>query len=286
MSIPNNNENLDPKTLDLSDNQPKKKESQWKLLPPEEQPQDVFDANRARRLKKLGLTDKQPMPLPRPDLREGPFRKYEPFILAALEGSCKANPFPTQTATTFACRFKDAILGFKRYKYLSKIPEDADLDCIKVQPLDNGQVWLLNTKKDMELKERRLAREAAQAAQAASGQPIPPTSVPQVLVAPTPAAVKPVSLADTGLPEVSDRSAWRAFIEAQIEKAWTDYNEPITFYYKTPEDRDFIIELHKLNEYDLAVAFRSAEYKVDVYSYLDKDLVENLPSEDVFHSKG
>ena len=93
--------------------------------------------------------------LPRPDLREHAFRKYEHLISKACFGSFNFDPtdinniLRPMTAHTFACRFRDAILGFRRFGYISRIiPKDYDVNLIKVYELQDGTVFIKNESAD------------------------------------------------------------------------------------------------------------------------------------------
>jgi hypothetical protein len=82
--------------------------------------------------------------LPRTDLREPAFRRYEQHIAAALKGSTIIDPAPLK-AVTFCARFKDACLGFEKYGYASDvIPTGAWLRVIKPLELPDGKVLLQN----------------------------------------------------------------------------------------------------------------------------------------------
>lgn len=86
--------------------------------------------------------------LPRWDLRENAFRKYERYINRALHETYELDPGVEMNmkADTFVCRFKDAILGFKRYRYKSILfGPDADFNSIKLYALPTGWVRVVNT---------------------------------------------------------------------------------------------------------------------------------------------
>jgi len=87
--------------------------------------------------------------LPRPDLQEPAFRKYERYIARALERSYRIDPMIELHVTprTFIARFKDAILGFQRYNYTStSIPRSAamSLRSIRLFELAGGEVEVRN----------------------------------------------------------------------------------------------------------------------------------------------
>lgn len=88
-------------------------------------------------------------PLPRRDLREPAFRKYEPFIAKACSQSYyltpKSDPSIKCSSATFAARFRDAILAKKRYNYHSNlIPSTFDLSKIEVFEFLDGRVLIQN----------------------------------------------------------------------------------------------------------------------------------------------
>lgn len=86
--------------------------------------------------------------LPRFDLREKPFRKFERYIARAMNETYEIDPFMELKlkAHSFVVRFKDAILGFKRYKYDSMLlNQSMDFDCIKLYELPTGWVRVINT---------------------------------------------------------------------------------------------------------------------------------------------
>lgn len=79
--------------------------------------------------------------LPRIDLREPAFRKYEPYIIKACHGELVVDPIRlNMKASTFMARFRDAVLAYKKYNYHSgQIPRDNPLD-FKIVELDTGEV--------------------------------------------------------------------------------------------------------------------------------------------------
>lgn len=98
-------------------------------------------------------------PLPRRDLREAAFRKYEQYIAKALtervfyidtRTAFGADDFGENykrpmLAATFCLRFNDAKLGFKRYGYQSNlIPRHANLACIKPTEYDMYTIAINN----------------------------------------------------------------------------------------------------------------------------------------------
>ena len=82
--------------------------------------------------------------LPRYDLRETAFRRYEALIAEACRGSFTYDPFIMGIKPrTFVARFRDAILGYKRYGYESfVIPKDFNLDSITCVELTDGRVHI------------------------------------------------------------------------------------------------------------------------------------------------
>jgi hypothetical protein len=90
--------------------------------------------------------------LPRKELRIDQFRRFELLI---AEAQLKTFPYNPQemglNSTTFVARFKDAIRGFCRYKYPSKVVlRDFDWSLIKVDELTNGLVIIKNIRFDLE----------------------------------------------------------------------------------------------------------------------------------------
>jgi len=101
--------------------------------------------------------------LPRYDLREQAFRRYERYIAMAcsemvfildlkkeFERAGRRAPSPR----TFALRFRDAIIGYLTYHYESDtIPANATgyLDKIRVEELDGGRVRILNPGRELML---------------------------------------------------------------------------------------------------------------------------------------
>lgn len=84
--------------------------------------------------------------LPRYDLREPAFRRYERYIQRATERSYIINPREelNLSPNTFILRFRDAITGFKRYHYSSTIPKDFEFKRIRLRETDNGEVLVEN----------------------------------------------------------------------------------------------------------------------------------------------
>lgn len=93
----------------------------------------------------------KPTLLPRADLREKAFRKYEPFLTQALaqpEGfwnPSTAFERPIRAAT-FISRFRDAALALRRYHYKTSIPQDATFDHIVLAEDIAGNVFFVNTR--------------------------------------------------------------------------------------------------------------------------------------------
>lgn len=94
--------------------------------------------------------------LPRFELREPAFRRLEPIIARAAmkSGTLTLNPKTdlleygvSMNPHSFALRFRDAILGMKRYGYKSTlIPSNFDLSKLKVKEDVNGlRVHIENT---------------------------------------------------------------------------------------------------------------------------------------------
>jgi len=86
---------------------------------------------------------------PRLDLREKAFRKYERYIGRALNESYKVDTRVELgiSPQTFILRFKDAICGFKRYRYESILfKQDADFDNIKLYQVSINDVSVVNVK--------------------------------------------------------------------------------------------------------------------------------------------
>src|SRR5512146_2172573 len=80
--------------------------------------------------------------MPRFDLREPAFRKYETFIAqACYQHEFKVNPMMRLRVSpaTFVARFRDALLAYKTYGYHSDaIPKGAVLSGIKAFELVGG----------------------------------------------------------------------------------------------------------------------------------------------------
>lgn len=204
---------------------------------------DTFDANDPN------------APIPRVDLREPAFRKYERFIAAACNGTITVNPLDGQNTNTFVCRLRDAILGYERYHYPSKlIPLDYPLSRLKPEALNSGQVRINNRMQD-EVNTRR------------------PQSNP------SPVAVISSS-GDMGyIPKVSEREAWLEFITTQIDLG---FETPYTFKYSTPEDRQFIIDTYKKYADQMSVRFNSAAKTAECCVHFHHSTLKNYPPEDVF----
>lgn len=87
-------------------------------------------------------------PLPRRDLREEAFRKYESFIARACYKPIFVDPKvemdPPLAATTFAARIRDAILAKRRYGYSSTIIPEIDLSQLEVLEYSDGRVLIQN----------------------------------------------------------------------------------------------------------------------------------------------
>ena len=85
--------------------------------------------------------------LPRHDLREVAFRKYEPYIAAACNGSTTFDPAKLGLKPrTFIARFNDAVLGLTRYHYKSNyVPTSFDFKHLHLHELTDGQVYVKNT---------------------------------------------------------------------------------------------------------------------------------------------
>jgi hypothetical protein len=88
--------------------------------------------------------------VPRFDLREPAFRKYEAFIAQACKGTIEVDPAERgMTAKTFRARFMDAVLAFKRYRYPSEIILSTyNVDDIQALELVSGKVRLWNPRAD------------------------------------------------------------------------------------------------------------------------------------------
>lgn len=96
---------------------------------------------------------KNPQTLPRLDLREPAFRRMERLIAKACVETFSLNPKTdvegiSMNPHTFCLRFRDAIIGFKRFKYRSSmIPKGVDLDTIKcTEDTDGLRVHVSNSK--------------------------------------------------------------------------------------------------------------------------------------------
>src|SRR5260370_30569193 len=87
--------------------------------------------------------------LPRYDLREKAFKKYERYINQALHEAYTFDPILVMQVrpTTFICRFRDAILGFQRYHYPSILfSQSADFAAIRLYETSDGKVSIVNTR--------------------------------------------------------------------------------------------------------------------------------------------
>lgn len=91
--------------------------------------------------------------LPRVDLREEAFRRYEPYMFRSCHAmSITVDPwdFPTsltkpmRKASSFICRFNDAKTGYKRYNYKSVLPPLFDVDNLRPVELTNKSVLIKN----------------------------------------------------------------------------------------------------------------------------------------------
>lgn len=92
--------------------------------------------------------------MPRFDLREPAFRRYEPFMAqAAVKGQIIIQPFEfpasktrqMKKANTFICRFYDAKTAYNRYHYVSRIiPKDFAVENLKCTELRDGSVLIEN----------------------------------------------------------------------------------------------------------------------------------------------
>lgn len=96
--------------------------------------------------------------MPRPDLTEKAFQRYEPFIARGLSGSYNVD-VSTLTSQdgfkrgikpiTFCARFADACLAYRKYGYASSmIPSDADVHDVYAKPQKDGTVRIYNRKQD------------------------------------------------------------------------------------------------------------------------------------------
>ena len=92
--------------------------------------------------------------LPRHDLREPAFRKYEPLLALAIKQTViiHADRFPGMRASSIVCRLRDAIVAKKRYSYTSdSIPHDYNWSNIRIRELTNQRVILSNLLYDRKL---------------------------------------------------------------------------------------------------------------------------------------
>lgn len=198
---------------------------------------DVFDANDPN------------APMVRTDLREPAFRKYEAFIAAACKGSVTLNPLNGQSTTTFQARLRDAILGYTRYKYVSKlIPINYPMHQLKVIPLNSGQVRISNFIQD-EMN--------------AGAFP----------------SVKAHMDALSKAPTLADREAWLKFVQDKVENG---FDTPFVFHYSTDEDRQFIIEAYHKFSSGMSVRFNTAAKTAECFTCFHSSELKNYPPEDVF----
>lgn len=88
--------------------------------------------------------------LPRRDLREPAFRRYELYISRACEHSISIDPRELKLSqATFAARTRDAILSKIRYNYPSDlIPPTFNLANLEVLELSDGRVLIQNKTKN------------------------------------------------------------------------------------------------------------------------------------------
>lgn len=101
--------------------------------------------------------------LPRIDLREEAFRRFENTIANACKGSFVVKPRVEFgiSPRTFLIRFTDAKRGYKLYGYYSDlIPANYELDRIKTVELDNDEVWIMNKFEDQQ-RARRMVKKSA-----------------------------------------------------------------------------------------------------------------------------
>jgi len=83
--------------------------------------------------------------LPRYDLQERAFRKYEAAIAEACKGSVVITPPIKMSAYSYMVRFRDACLGYRRYGYKSDmIPPGYDLTMLKPEVCADGKVLIRN----------------------------------------------------------------------------------------------------------------------------------------------
>jgi hypothetical protein len=131
-------------------------------------------------------------PVPRPDLRETAFRRYEIFIAEAAVKKTLIVDFsrfpcgPKKTVRlprTFIARFNDAKLGYKRYCYSSTlIPKGFDVANLLATELSDGTVLIENqlfstTPLSRLLTSSHTAIEAFMRNGANGSQPIPPSGI-------------------------------------------------------------------------------------------------------------
>lgn len=99
--------------------------------------------------------------MPRYDLREPAFRRYEPYIAKALQGSYLLNPMAELgvSPATFIARFRDAILAKQRfgYKSISVSCDALELNVIRAYQTPDGNVTVENVAADCRAQEVRTA---------------------------------------------------------------------------------------------------------------------------------
>lgn len=94
--------------------------------------------------------------LPRRDLREEAFRRYESAIAEGCVHSFTLDPkqyskYGKMTPLTFICRFHDAILGYRRFNYPSTlIPKDFDVTKLHAVEIFGGLVEIINDNTEKE----------------------------------------------------------------------------------------------------------------------------------------
>ena len=90
--------------------------------------------------------------LPRKDLREEAFRKYEQDIALGCKGSYVLDPRKfsrPMKAASYVARFTDAKRGYRVYGYQSElIPKNYDLDRVRAFELSDGTVQISNEIED------------------------------------------------------------------------------------------------------------------------------------------
>lgn len=86
-------------------------------------------------------------PLPRRDLREKAFRRYELYMSRAIHKDIWVDPKAelSLSSTTFKARFDDAKIAQKKFKYSSDlIPSDFNLDLLICSEFEDGRVLIQN----------------------------------------------------------------------------------------------------------------------------------------------